>query len=80
MLLTLIASLCVLQTIFPHGRPKIPRSNSLQGENSSPDMTLLDAFMKLYHDACTLVLVLTGEDKVCVAMSKQLPIYHDIPA
>ena len=79
MLLTLIATLCVLHAIFPHGRPIIPRPNSIQGESSSLNMTPTDAFMELCHDAHTLIPTHECEDSVCVAMSKQLLICHGIP-
>ena len=80
LLLTMLASLCILQEVFPHGWPVVPRSNDLQGECSPPNMTSTDAFMELCHDARTLIPAYAGEDRMSVAMSEQFSIYQGIPA
>ena len=62
MLLTLLASLCILQTILLNSQPIIPSSDDLQRESPSSDVTPANAFMELPHDAGTLMPTYTSED------------------
>jgi len=70
MLLTLFASFCMSHTILLHGWAIIPSSSS--------HMTPTNAFVKLYHDACTLIPTYDSEDRVGITMTKQLSIYEGI--
>jgi len=78
-LLALIASLCIARAVLPHGRPVVPRLDDFWRKSSVVDVTPTYTFMELCHDTRALLVAHTRQDRVSVAMFKQLSIYQGIP-
>jgi len=78
MLLTLLASMCILHAVFPHSRPIVPCADNLKGERSPSNVASTNAIIELCHDTGTLISTYIGEDGMSVAMTKQLSINQGI--
>jgi len=72
MLLALLASLCIPRSVFPHGCPIIPGTDTLRRESSPTDVTPAYPFVKLCHNACALLTTYVYQGGVSKPMSKQI--------
>ena len=58
-LLTLLATLCILLAVLPHCRPVVTCTEGSCGQSSTPNVTSAYPFMELGHDSCTFLSVHT---------------------
>ena len=80
MLLALLAPLCILCAVFPHGWPIISCTNSLRFESWATDVAPAYPFLEFCHDARALLTTYTYHDRVSEPMSEQLSIDQGVLA